>query len=95
MEFNLLEIINAWIIAANPNEMQTKLAKERLDICMSCDFRKEIIHKKNWSVICGPCGCPIKKKIFTDQMGSCPKKKWNEVEESYKNILKEKKKSLI
>lgn len=95
MEFNPLEIVNAWIIAANPNETQTQLAKERLDVCMGCDFRKEIIEKKKWSAICGPCGCPIKKKIFTNQMGSCPEKKWNSLEENYKSILKEKGRTLI
>lgn len=95
MKFNPIEIINAWITAANPNEIQTQLAKERLNICMNCDFRKEIITKKEWTAICGSCGCPIKKKIFTNQFGSCPKGKWNEIEESYKTILKEKKKSVI
>ena len=62
---------------------------------MKCDFRKEFIHKKEWSTICGSCGCPIKKKIFTDEMGSCPEKKWVSLEEKYKSILKENKKSLI
>lgn len=95
MKFNPLEIINAWITAANPNETQTQLAKERLNVCMSCDFRKEFIHNKEWSALCGACGCPIKKKIFTDQYGSCPKNKWNELEDKYKSILKEKRKSLI
>jgi len=95
MKFNPLEIINAWITAANPNEIQTELAKERLDVCMECDFRKEVIHNKEWSAICGSCGCPIQKKIFTDQFGSCPEKKWNTLEEKYKSILKEKRKSLI
>jgi hypothetical protein len=95
MKFNPVEIVNAWITAANPNETQTELAKKRLDICMECNFRKEVILKKKWSAICGPCGCPIKKKIFTNQFGSCPKQKWDNIEESYKTILKEKKSSII
>jgi hypothetical protein len=95
MNFNPLEIINAWITAANPNETQTQLAKERLDVCMGCEFRKEVIHNKEWSALCGACGCPIQKKIFTDQYGSCPKNKWDELENNYKSILKEKRKSLI
>jgi len=96
MKFNPIEIINAWITAANPNEVETKLAKERLDICMGCDIRKEIIKRKEWSAICGGCGCPIQKKIFTDEYGSCPEKKWNELEDMYKSILKQsKEKTLI
>jgi hypothetical protein len=95
VKFNPFEIVNAWITAANPTELQTQLAKERLDVCMGCDFRKEFIQNKKWSTICGSCGCPIQKKIFTNQFGSCPEKKWNTLEEKYKSILKKKKKSLI
>jgi hypothetical protein len=95
VNFNVLEIINAWITALNPTDLQAKLAKERLDVCLVCDFKKEVIQNKEWSAICGACGCPIKKKIFTDQMNSCPQKKWNLLEENYKSILKEKKRSLI
>jgi hypothetical protein len=95
MKFNPFEIINAWITAANPDETQTQLAKERVDECMKCDFRKEIINKKEWSAICGKCGCPIQKKIFTDEYGSCPLGKWNTLENKYKSILREKGRTLI
>jgi hypothetical protein len=30
--------------------------------------------------VCGECGCPLGKKIFTPVMGSCDLKKWNKVE---------------
>lgn len=95
MKFNPIEIVNAWITAANPNEMESKLAKERLDICMKCEFRKEIIHNKEWSALCGKCGCPLNKKIFTNQYGSCPLNKWNDIEKKYINQLIVKEKSLI
>jgi hypothetical protein len=95
MKFNPIEIINAWFTSINPNETESILAKERLDICMKCDFRKEVIHNKEWSALCGKCGCPIRSKIFTNQFGSCPEKKWNILEENYKSILKEKGKTLI
>jgi PHP family Zn ribbon phosphoesterase len=95
MGFNPLEIINAWITAANPTEMEAKLAKERLSICLKCDFRKEVIHNKQWSAVCGKCGCPIQKKIFTNQYGSCPMNKWEEVEKKYIKNLVVKDKSII
>lgn len=95
MKFDPVEIINAWFTSINPNETESTLAKERLDICMKCDFRKEVIHNKDWSALCGKCGCPIRSKIFTNQFGSCPEKKWNPLEENYKSILKEKGKTLI
>jgi hypothetical protein len=95
MRFDPIEIINAWFTSINPDEIQSKLAKERLDVCMKCDFRKEVIHKKEWSALCGKCGCPIQSKIFTDQFGSCPEKKWNTLEENYRSMLKEKGRTLI
>lgn len=95
MKFNFIEIVNAWITAANPNEMEAELAKERLNICMSCNFRKEVIHKKKWSAVCGKCGCPIQKKIFTNEYGSCPLNKWEEIEKKYIKNLAIKEKSII
>lgn len=95
MSFNLIEIFKAWAAAANPTEVQKKLADERINICMKCEFRKEIFHNKNWSATCGKCGCPLSKKIFTDQYGTCPLSKWNAIEEKYLNHLKVKKNSII
>ena len=95
MTFNISEIVKAWVTAANPNDVQWELAEERLDICMKCEFRKEVIHNKEWSALCGKCGCPISKKIFTDQYGSCPLNKWNLIEDKYKLHLKKKNKSII
>jgi hypothetical protein len=95
MKFNLIEIINAWFTAANPTELEAKLAKERLNICLRCDARKEVIHKKQWSSVCGKCGCPIQKKIFTNEYGSCPKNKWDEIEKAYVEHLNVKKKTII
>jgi hypothetical protein len=95
MKFNPLEIINAWITAANPTEIQAEIAKERLNVCLGCEFRKEIIHNKEWSAVCGGCGCPIQKKIFTNEYGTCPTNKWEEVEKRYMKNLIVKEKSII
>jgi hypothetical protein len=95
MTFNISEILKAWVTAANPNDVQRELAEERLDICMKCEFRKEVIHNKEWSALCGKCGCPISKKIFTDQYGSCPLNKWDIIEGKYIIHLKKKNKSII
>jgi len=62
MGFDLIEILKAWVTAENPNKMQKELAELRLNICMGCDMRKEIIHNKKWSALCGKCGCPLSKK---------------------------------
>jgi len=97
MGFNPLEILKAWITAENPNKIQKELAELRLNICMGCDMRKEVVNNKKWSALCGKCGCPLSKKIFTDQYGSCPLGKWDEVETPYIKslILKSKKTKTI
>lgn len=95
MGLDFLEILNAWMTSANPNDLQKELAEKRLAFCSTCDFKKEVLRKKQWSAICGGCGCPISKKIFTDQYGSCPLHKWESVEDDYKDKLKVKKRSII
>lgn len=69
--------MKAWIISFNPTDKQAKLAEQRLNICDTC------IHRKHKLTIpyCDACGCPISKKIFTDSINPCPKKKWKDVDE--------------
>jgi len=95
MKFDLLDVLKSWVTSVNPNEIEKKLAEERIEICAKCEFRKEVFHNKKWSALCGRCGCPINKKIFTDQYGTCPLGKWNFIEDKYKSHLKIKKKSII
>ena len=66
------EIFNAWKISMNPSEDQQSIAEERLATCFECEFKKEepILH-------CGACGCPLKKKVYSQIPTSCPKGKWN------------------
>jgi hypothetical protein len=72
------EIFTAWAISFDPNEMQSELASERIQICNVCEFKvtEPIIH-------CGECKCALRAKIFTPLKGSCPHNKWKEVEEKY------------
>jgi hypothetical protein len=79
MEINLRKIAKAWFTAANPTPKQRELAEKRLDICNSCDKKKSVASV----VVCGECGCPISKKIFTMEDDSCPLNKWKEVEADY------------
>lgn len=72
---NLKEILEAWIIAHNPTQEQIELANLRGEICMSCPSRKHIIVD-----ICTECGCPISKKVFTNNYNPCPLKKWKDVD---------------
>jgi len=73
---NLTEIIEAWSISFHPNEKQKELAKLRGEVCLKCPSRKKIIVD-----ICSECGCPISKKIFTNEYNPCPLKKWGQVDE--------------
>ena len=71
------EIAVSWWRAENPTKEQSDLAQKRLDICVGCDSRKESIV---FGYVCGECGCPIGKKIFTPKLGTCDLHKWNKVE---------------
>lgn len=92
---NVLEIIDAWKASFERNPDKVKLAESRLSVCTGCEFKKEIIKEKNWSMICKACGCPIKKKIFSKQLNACPKGYWNEVDKLNDLNIEEKKDSSI
>ena len=83
---NFAEIVNAWIISFNPNEDQKILALNRSNICDTCEYKKYVIKKP----ICSACGCPISKKIFSEEQNPCPKKKWKEVDSKYFSEKKQK-----
>jgi hypothetical protein len=71
------EIAVSWWRAENPTKEQSDLAQKRLDICVGCDSRKESIV---FGYVCGECGCPIGKKIFTPKLGTCDLHKWDKTE---------------
>lgn len=77
MKSKISEIIQAWWIASNPTKEQSQLAQKRLEICNGCDSMVESVVFK---FKCNKCGCPIGKKIFANQMGTCPLQKWNKIE---------------
>ena len=77
------KIFNAWITAYNPTEKELELAEKRNLICNDCPSKKVVTEKLKIGTICGECGCPISKKIFSDQFNDCPLKKWEEVDSQY------------
>jgi len=74
--FKLLEIAEAWIEAENPSPKRKLIAESRLKTCDSCEEKKFIETFDTY--ICGSCGCPLSKKIFSIKPGNeaCPKQKW-------------------
>jgi hypothetical protein len=91
---NFIEIFNAWKRSKNPTEIERANSQERLLICQGdadnsgCEHYTEILKKKSWSAICGSCGCPINRKIFSMESEPCPKGKWKEVDAKYGKIIK-------
>ena len=77
---DFLKIAKAWIASANPSDKQLELTKKRHDICNTCPSKVKAIlgYYK-----CNECGCPISKKIFSDQFNGCPLKKWESVDTMY------------
>lgn len=73
---DIKEIIVAWHRAATPTAEQKEIAEHRASICETCEFKefKTLIR----SYVCGACGCPISKKIYSPIPGpeACPNAKW-------------------
>jgi hypothetical protein len=76
---NIKEIIEAWSIANNPTPSQKTLAELRGEVCENCPAKKT----KLKIAICKECGCPISKKVFTNNYNPCPLKKWEEIDKPY------------
>jgi hypothetical protein len=72
------ELFKAWGIQYNPNDERNELASKRIEVCNSCPNKKEVDGIRN---ICSLCGCMLKSKVFTAEMGQCPDDRWNEVEQ--------------
>lgn len=72
---DIAEIIVAWHRSRNPTEEQKAIAEQRARICDTCEHKKIIDATKTY--ICGGCGCPIIKKIYSPKgPDACPKQKW-------------------
>lgn len=74
------EIFKSWGIKFNPNDSQSELASNRLEICESCEFKSDAVIKH-----CTVCGCALKAKIYSPVVGSCPKGKWDKIDKVYES----------
>lgn len=84
---DLRDIFNSWVKSFNPTPDELSRAEERFSICSTCEFRKEVVN----TLVCGACGCPISKKVYSSAVDPCPKDKWVDVDKKYGNILPRKK----
>lgn len=72
---DIKEIAIAWKRAANPTEEQQAVAEQRLSICDACEHKD--FRKLTRTFICGACGCPLSKKVYSPKgPEACPKAKW-------------------
>jgi hypothetical protein len=95
MIINYEEIFKAWKASIKPTPKQEEHAQKRLDVCLGCDYRKEVLKGVKWSAYCGACGCPINKKIFSSIFNACTKNKWGDVDSEYLDSIPDKKKKSI
>jgi hypothetical protein len=89
------EIFDAWKASLKPTPKQEELAKLRLEVCLGCEFRKEVIKGLKWSAKCGKCGCPLSKKVFSPNYNACPEKLWGDVDSNYLEPMEDKNKNTI
>ena len=59
------EIATAWYNKITHTKELKKLADSRFDICLECPSKQEFFKRKEWSLKCGECGCPLKGKVYT------------------------------
>lgn len=83
---NVKDIFNSWIKSFNPPQKELNRAKERFEICLGCEFRKEMIENKKWTLVCGSCGCPLQAKVYSSVINPCPENKWEAVDKKYDSI---------
>jgi len=95
MMIDYKEIFEAWKTSIKPTPEREELAQKRLDVCLGCNYRKEVLKGVKWSAYCGDCGCPINKKIFSSIFNACTQNKWEEVDSKYLSPLQNKEKKSI
>jgi hypothetical protein len=96
MIINYEEIFKAWKASIKPTPKQEEHAQKRLDVCLGCDYRKEVLKGVKWSAYCSDCGCPLNKKVFSKNFNPCSQKKWKEVDSDYlKEVYDKENKTLI
>ena len=76
---NFKQIIEAWMISFDPTSTEKELAEIRGKICDECPSK---VLRLNMA-ICKECGCPIGKKIFTNDYNPCSLSKWSEIDKPY------------
>ena len=72
------EIFKSWVAAANPTPNQQAIAQYRANVCDLCDKKTHAVAIA--SFVCGECGCPLSKKVFSPKPGkeACPLAKWEQ-----------------
>jgi hypothetical protein len=83
MDFDFKKITKAWFDSYFGSDKQKELALKRSSICEVCPSRDVKVKGIDLLTVCGECGCPIKKKIFSDVFNDCPLKKWESVDLEY------------
>ena len=83
MDFDFKKITKAWFDSYFGSDKQKELAIKRISVCEVCPSRKVTTTGIDLLTLCGECGCPIKKKIFSAEFNDCPLGKWQDVDSQY------------
>lgn len=97
MSIDIREITSAWWDSYFAEDNQKNLAKKRLTICEGCPSLEQKFKKirKITISVCGECGCPISKKVFSNKFNACPLGKWKDVDEKYPEVFNPQKNKLL
>jgi hypothetical protein len=94
---DIREITSAWWDSYFADANQKKLAKRRMSVCASCPSLEQKFKqiRKITISVCGECGCPIDKKVFSNKFNACPLGKWKETDESQIELFKIRKDKML
>jgi ribosomal protein L37E len=76
---DIKKVWKAWVTSYRPTQQQSNLAVKRVLICNRCPSMAKYLNID----ICSECGCPISKKVFTNEYNACPLKKWGNIDKEY------------
>ena len=77
IEYVFGTIVPAWERVFFHDPETERIALERGNVCLTCEFRGHFVRSKKWGDKCTKCGCPLISKIRTTENG-CPDHRWKE-----------------
>lgn len=71
-------IVPAWERVFFHDPETERIALERGNVCLTCEFRNQFSRHRKWGDRCKKCGCPLIALIRSSDKKVCKANKWKE-----------------